>query len=201
MGRFGSGFFAFPNPGVCVAPVVPTIEPMHATAGATWTWRMSHADYPSADGWVLSYAMRGPSAPAWDATWISTTSGVHTVTIPASATADLAPGGYELTRVWTLGAVVNHQPVPPLTVAPNPVTAAAGERVSHAERTLAVIEAALGGRLTDDIAYYQIAGRAVQKIPINELYGLRARYRLEVYRERNPGRAYQPVSIRFVGAA
>lgn len=162
---------------------------------------MSHPDFPAADSWVLSYAIRGPDAPAWDASWLTTSGAEHTITIPAATTALLTAGRYELTRVWTLSGVIHHQPVPPLTVQANPVTAAAGERVSHAERTLAVIEAALEGRLSDDIQFYMIAGRQVQKIPIDELRKLRAAYRLEVYRARNPGRAYPSVAVRFTGPA
>lgn len=184
-----------------MAPVVPMCEPTEAIAGATWQWRVSDADFPTADSWVLSYAIRGPDAPAWDAGWVATANGEHTVTIPATTTALLTAGRYELTRVWTLSGVIHHRAVAPLTVKPNPVTAAAGERVTHAARTLAVIEAALEGRLTDDIQFYMIAGRQVQKIPVADLIKLRQVYRLEVYRERNPGRSGPPVLVRFAGVS
>ena len=182
-----------------MAPVIPTSEPTHATAGATWQWRVSDPDFPAADGWVLSYALRGPDAPTWDAAWVVTADGAHTVTIPATTTAGWTAGRYELTRIWTLAGVIHHRPIAPVSVAPNPATAAAGERVTHAARTLAVIEAALEGRLTDDIQMYMIAGRQVMKIPITELLKLRQHYRTEVYRERHPGRASPPLLVRFSG--
>jgi hypothetical protein len=179
--------------------VIPTTEPTTATAGATWQWQVSDPVFPAADGWVLSYAIRGPDAPAWEAGWVATADGVHTITISAAATAAWTAGRYELTRIWTLGSVVHHRPVAPLAVAPNPATAAPGERVTHAARTLAVIEAALEGRVTDDIQNYMIGSRQVIKIPVMELLRLRQHYRLEVYRERHPGKTAPPLLVRFSG--
>ena len=35
----------------------PTVEPLQATAGATWTWRREDltSDYPAGSSWVLTY--------------------------------------------------------------------------------------------------------------------------------------------------
>ena len=54
------------------------------------------------------------------------------------------------------------------------LTAAQGNSaLSHAERSLAVIEAALEGRLPGGMETYQIAGQAVSKMKIKELMELR----------------------------
>jgi hypothetical protein len=72
-------------------------------------------------------------------------------------------------------------------IEPNLATAPAGAFLTHAEKTLGIIELALIGRLTADLESYQIAGRAVTKIPIRELRELRGWYAAEVARAQNPG--------------
>ena len=78
----------------------------------------------------------------------------------------------------------------------NLATAAAGTSQTHAEKTLSVIEAALAGRLTSDIAEYSIAGRAVKKIPIDQLSKLRGQYAAMVHCERT-GQFSTPVYAVF----
>lgn len=188
-----------------MAPTIPTIEPERVAAGDTWVWKYSDPDFPLTEGWALSYALAGAAVLAWTAGWGSASGNVTTVTIPAATTTDLTAGSYEFTRIWTGSGTyagrVHTVALPRLTILANPQTRAAGDGQTHAERTLAVLEAALEGRLTDDIEQYQIGGRAVSKIPVRELVALRATYRLEVWRQRHPGQAYPSAVVRFVGAA
>lgn len=134
-----------------------------------------------AEGFSLSYAVLGASKLTWDATWVSSSVSTHTVTIPATATADLAAGRYEITRIWTgssgTAGQVYTAKLSPLTVEANPATAGAGDRQTWEEKTLAVVEAVLSGRVTDDIAMYQIGGRTVSKLPLQELVALRSSLR------------------------
>ena len=58
--------------------------------------------------------------------------------------------------------------------------ARAGDLQSWEEKTLAIVEAALAGRLTSDIESYQILGRAVSKIPAKDLLRLRGELRATV---------------------
>ena len=67
---------------------------------------------------------------------------------------------------------------------------------THAERTFAVIEAALEGRLTKDLESYQIAGRSISKIPVETLMKMRGRY-AGLVREERTGRATRRHLIRF----
>lgn len=188
-----------------MAPTVPTIEPETATAGDTWLWTYADGAYQLSEGWTLSYALAGASVLDWDSSWVAASGNVSTITVPATTTADLTPGSYEFSRIWTGSGTyagrVHSVVLSRLTILPNPQTRAAGEGQTHAERTLAVLEAALEGRLTDDIESYQIGGRAVSKIPVAELMTLRAKYRLEVWRGRHPGQAYPTAAVRFVRAA
>ena len=173
--RRGDGRFAL---GALLAPTIPTGEPTQARAGDTWRFTLTDTEFPSSEGWSLSYAINGASKLAWDASWVSSTTNTHTVTIPASATADLLPGVYEITRLWTGSSGTAGQvfsvTLSNLTILANPTTAGAGDRQSWEEKTLAVVEAVLAGRVTDDIAMYQIQGRTISKLPLTELLTLRS---------------------------
>lgn len=77
-------------------------------------------------------------------------------------------------------------------------TASAGATLTFWEKTLSVVEAALSGRLTKDLQSYQIAGRAVQKIPIKELLAIRGIARANVWKAANPDRISEPVFVDFL---
>lgn len=164
-----------------MAPTVPSYEPSEATAGDTWRWQITDTTYPTSEGYTLSYAINGASRLAWDSGYRSTTSNTHTITIPATATADLTAGTYELSRIWTgsggSAGLVFTVRLGNLTVLANPATAGAGDRQSWEEKTLTVVEAVLSGRVTDDIVMYQIGGRTVSKLPLQELLALRSSLR------------------------
>lgn len=147
------------------------------------------------EGWVLAYAIKGISALDWDASWVTDDGAEWTVTVPATATRDLGEGVYEWAAAVTLSGARYTVLAGSFHVEPNLELAQAGDRRSHAEKTLAVINAALEGRLTADIQFYQIAGRTVSKIQIAELLKLRSHYTAMVYREQHPGRLGVPVEI------
>ncbi|SFO63572.1 hypothetical protein SAMN05216567_101887 [Variovorax sp. OK605] len=68
-----------------------------------------------------------------------------------------------------------------MTVAPS--FGAAGDVRSHARRTLDAIEAVLEGRATSATAEYEINGRRLKYIPLNELHAMRSKYQREVAAE------------------
>lgn len=187
-----------------MAPTIPTGEPTTVTAGSTWTWKLSHTTYPVSEGWALSYAINGVGKLAWSASYVASSGTDHTVTIPAANTADLPPGTYEFFRVWTgsggTAGQVYTEALPRLAVLANPQTAGAGDRQSWEEKTLAVIETVLSGRITDDIAMYQIGGRTVSKIPFNELVAMRAALRQAVQFQRT-GTLGQRIAYSFTAPA
>jgi hypothetical protein len=84
-----------------------------------------------------------------------------------------------------------------MNIEPNVSIAAAGAFNSWEERTLAVIEAALSGRLTADIQSYQIAGRAVTKIPVGELLQIRGTLQAKIWRQTHPGQLGVPYKVEF----
>jgi len=130
------------------------------------------------------------------------------VVIPADVTplttpsiASLPAGRYQCAERLT--NTITHEVVDPnldqlqLVVEADVSTASAGAFISHVERTIAVIEAALEGRLTADLESYQIAGRTVAKIPVAELLKFRGYYRSKLWQLQHPGALGPPVVIAF----
>lgn len=179
---------------------VLSVEPEVIRAGDTVTWTRDDATYSPAAGWTLTYYFRG--AGSFD---VSTTgSGTrYTATLTAANSAALTAGLY----TWIARAAKGTDAVTVAegrcTVARNVATAVAGDLQTWAEKTLAVVEAVLSGQITDGIADYRIGEREVTKIPLDELFALRNRLRLEVAAERSGGAFGAPVRVAFArpGAA
>lgn len=174
---------------------VPSIEPTTFAAGETVLWTKSVPDYLNTDGWGLVYSIRGPTTFA-DVTATNIADGSYSVTITATTTGPLLPGAYQWAShaVKGSGASLERYKIARGTIVVTPNLVTAGVLTTHASRTLAMIEAALEGRVPADMQQYQIAGRQITKIPVLELYGLRSRYQAEVARERNPKKS-NPVSL------
>jgi hypothetical protein len=182
-----------------MAYTVPSVEPEVAQAGLTWAWTKSLAEFPPSESWTLVYHFRGASA--LDVTATSTPSDPHyTVTVPATSTAALTAGRYRWSAWAGKSGEYYEAAYGVLVVEPNHATAAAGALQTHAEQTLAVIEAALAGRLTSDLESYTIAGRSVSKIPVLDLAQLRGIYAAIVWRERHPDQFAVDVEAQFWGA-
>lgn len=178
-----------------MAASIPTQEPTQVIAGDSWQWDIAYGDYPASDGWALAYAFRGPTDLDTGSGDVTVDADGWQVRIPATVT-NLTAGPYRLIGYVTKGTERFTVYDAALLVLPNPVTAVNAQ--SHAERTLAVIDAAIEGRLTADIESYQIHGRSVSKIPMSELVKLRAIYASAVERERNPGQFGRSVEVHFV---
>ena len=158
--------------------------PTSFAAGTTVTYTRTIPDYPATAGWTLSLRLSGIDVLAQNAT----ASGAdYVVTLTAAATAPLHAGLYVFEERVTKGAEVYTVASGNVTVTANLATAGAGDLQSWDEKTLAVVEAALAGRLTSDLESYQIAGRAVTKIPIKDLLELRNQLSARVARMKNNG--------------
>jgi hypothetical protein len=84
-----------------------------------------------------------------------------------------------------------------INVEPDAASSPAGTYQTFEERTLVVLEAAIGGNLTSGIQSYQIAGRAVSRYQLAELTKLRGMFRAAVWRQQNPGRLGIPYKAEF----
>lgn len=167
-----------------------TTEPTSLTAGDTARWVIWLPDYP-ATAWGLSYELvNAESRIAFAAApWPQDTTR-HLVDVPASTTAMWRAGQYAWRSRVTSGAQVITVGAGDLAVLPS--YAAAIDVRSHAERTLAAIEAYLERGDTVAASQYEIAGRSLRRHPIPELLVLRDRYRAEVLRERQARNAGMP---------
>lgn len=178
------------------------------TAGDSVSFAKSSADCSPSDGWTLAYRLFGPvgaAAPALIdvACTVAEDGGGWTVTIPASATTSVVGDGtYRLTgratKATTSEALTLYNGT--LRVLANPLSATPSTLVTHAERSLALIEQAIEGRLPADMEHYQVDGKAVGKIQMRDLMKLRAYYRSQVWKLRNPGQAAPRRLVRFSGA-
>lgn len=177
-------------------PQVPISFPSYFNAGTTLKVDRFFTDYPASD-WTYTWYLVGASVLSVQAT--SDTNGVdfHLV-VSAEQTATLTPGAYKFVGRLTAsdGEVVDVENGR-IMVNPDPALLQPGDAVSNEEKTLAVIEAAIAGRLTKDMESYSIGGRSVTRIPIKDLLQLRGTYRSLVWRQRNPGMLTVPVDVNF----
>lgn len=172
-----------------------TSLPSSFAAGTTVKYTRNYSDFPASDGWALTLAIRGAAVRDYTAAVVN---GSHVFTLPATGgtgTDGLTPGDY----VWEERASKAGEVYVPkgargdVRILANTATAIAGELQSKAEKDLAVVDAKINGRLTADLEQYQIAGRAVTKIPIKELYQIRTKLRNEIRAFRSKGQFVTPV--------
>jgi len=180
---------------------VPTEEPDVLRAGETWHWTRVFDQFPTGDGWTLSYNFAGVGKLKITATVINNQ---FDILANPQDTASLPPGRYVWDALVTIGSETHVADSGVLTVLPNLDTAATGSQQTHNERMLGYIEAELERRLlgvaaggAGAIEAYVIHGRSVTKIPTEKLAILRGQYRAAVNRERNPGRIGTPIGVTF----
>jgi hypothetical protein len=189
-------------------PIIPDDVPGRIAAGTTVKFHRSFDDYLVADGWTYKFHANGPTTRLDVPATANEDGESFDVVIPADVSslttpslASLPAGRYQCAERLT--NTNTHEVVDPnldslvLVVEADVSTAAAGAFISHVERMLVVIEAALEGRLTDDIVSYQIAGRAVVKIQPKELLWFRGHYKAKLFQLKNPGRLGAPVVVAF----
>ncbi|MNV44052.1 hypothetical protein D3C71_1357960 [compost metagenome] len=154
-------------------------EPISIIPGDTVKWTRTLADYPASAGWALSYELLN----AMHRYEIPTTSDgkAFRVVVSAQTTHSYAPGSYDWRARVTNAEEVYTVRTGRLTVAP--AFGAVGDVRSHARRTLDAIEALLEGRATSATAEYEINGRRLKYIPLNELHAMRTKYQREVAAE------------------
>ncbi len=178
-------------------PLVQTDEvPTLFTAGETVKFTRTF-DLYEAPAWAYTIYFNGPTA-IFNKQATAGTDGFD-VTLTHTDT-EVAAGIYRYIErvsnattgeVYTVGQGV-------VQIEIDMATAPAGAYLSFWENQLAIIEAALSGRLTADMQSYQIAGRAVVKIPVKELLEIRAIAKTNIWRAANPGSVSEPVYIDFL---
>lgn len=158
------------------APVLTTV-PSRVRAGDTVAWRIAHPLFPAGDGWALEYALINAERKL---TIASVADGdAHLVNVSAATSAAWVAGRYEWACRATDGTSVHTIGTGSMDILPDLSAHVALDTRSHAEKTLAALEAWIE-RHDLAVAEYQIAGRVMKYIPIAELMKLHDQYRREV---------------------
>jgi hypothetical protein len=182
------------------SPYNPLIEydevPVLFTAGETVKFTREFDLYEAPD-WTYTIYFNGPTN-IFNQAGVQAASGWQITLTPTLLA--VQPGIYRYIErvansstgeVYTVGQGV-------VQIEPDMATAPAGAYLTYWEQTLAVIEATLSGRLTADQQSYQIAGRAVVKIPIKELLQIRGIAKANIWKAANPGSVSEPIYVDFL---
>jgi len=161
---------------------VPTLEPTAVTAGDTWSWRRSFADYPASAGWSLRYVFANSSQRI---TFDSAADGDdHLVTRAITDTDDVVPGRYQWVAFARNGPERYQVASGEIQVRPNIEGARPWDlQRTHAAKVLAAIEAVIEERATKDQEEYTIGDRSLKRTPLSDLLEMRTAYRAEVAAE------------------
>lgn len=170
-----------------------TALPTSIIAGTTVSYLRTLEDYDPSE-WTLTLYLRGIGQADVQA---SPEAGSFRVIIPANE--GLAGGTYRWEERVSKGAEVYSVGSGFVVVAPDLATAGEGDLQSAAEKELILINAAIQGRIPKDQESYQIAGRALSRIPLRDLYTIRAQLQAAVNREKakTTGRFSRPVKVTF----
>lgn len=155
--------------------------PADVTAGLDFQAGIVAPDYP-APAWTVEAVMRGPGQIDLVA---AGSSGTHTFSADATATAEWVPGLYVVSIRAANGASKVEVARTQITVNADLASVATPyDGRSDNEKALAAIEAVIAGRATIDQDRYRINNRELWRTPITELLRLQSFYKTRVRRER-----------------
>jgi hypothetical protein len=172
--------------------------PESFAAGTTVTYRRRFSDYQASVGWTLKLHLAGASVLSKAAI---ADGDDFVVTIAAEDTGGtFAPGLYRwVERVSNAGGEVYEVASGTVTVLPNLAEATEGSEQEWIERAILALKAHIEGRLPAGMESYQIAGRAVAKLPVKEAVALLATFESRLARLQNPDFVTRPVLVSFTG--
>lgn len=171
--------------------------PESFAAGTTVKYRRRLSDHPAGAGWTLTLHLAGASVLAKTA---AVDGDDFLVTIEATDTdGDFAAGLYKWVERVSKDGEVYEVAAGTVTVLPNLAEATEGSEQEWVERAIAALKAHIEGRLPAGMESYQIAGRAVSKIPVKEAVALLATFESRLARLRSPDFVTRPVLVSFTG--
>ncbi|WP_180183698.1 hypothetical protein [Acinetobacter sp. YH01020] len=156
--------------------------PSHIKAGTTFKLKLNLTAYPASD-WTIYAYLRGASAIDLQAT---VQGNMHAFNIPADITKDYKAGhyGFSLRAVNSATGEVEELESGALEIQADLASISDNADLrSHAQKTLAALEAVIEGRASLDQERYRINNRELYRTPIETLIKLRSQYRAEVNRE------------------
>lgn len=149
--------------------------PASLTAGDSWSWTDSLADYP-AGTWTLTYYFRGPQS----FSIVATASGTdHASAVAAATTAGYKPGTYDWLARVTSGLTATKIDLGRLVVEPN-LANSASEYRSFWRQVLDELEPVILGKASSDQLSMSIAGRSLSRMSWDELLRVYDRAVIEV---------------------
>lgn len=154
------------------------MEPTQIHAGDSAAWSRDVPDRPASAGWGLRYVFSGPDRQVVEA--LQTTP--YQVEVSAETTANWSPGLYRWVALAFRGDQRLTVATGTLDVSANLETAEPTDARTHAQKMLALIEAALEKRIPKDQQSYEIDGMRLDRIPIERLDTLRTKYQREIQR-------------------
>jgi len=179
---------------------IPTTEPTEVRAGESWKWDRTLSDHPPSAGWILRYALRGPTDKDFLATAVAE---VYQVRQLPTSTDNITPGVYHLTGYVEKedgnGVVIDREViyVERLVVGASPLAKVGAG--THAERMIPLIETAIERLAANDITEFSINGRTATRRDIPELRQQLGLYRAEL-REQRGLSAHRRREVRFSAA-
>jgi hypothetical protein len=188
-----------------VPPIIPDLVPDTFPAGTTVKFTRSLDDFSPSDGWGYTIYLNGLTQKFSKAATV--VDGSFQVEFVPADTASLSPGPYRYAeRLVNDGSVdstltgetydiTGNELV--INIEANVASSAAGAFNTWEEKTLAVIEAVLSGRVTGDIQAYQIAGRSVTRHSFAELRTMRGELKAAIWRQAHPGQLGVPYRVSF----
>ncbi len=166
--------------------IAPTKEPAEIIAGNFTAWRRTDlsTDYPTAS-YTLTYELRGPGVPARQITLTAIADGDdYLVTIASAASADYEVADYHWSAYITRDSdSERHRVASGFIKVSADLALDSSDPRAHAEKMLALIEAAIEHRATNyqlDVLSYNLPdGPGASRDP-EQLYRWRFKYRREV---------------------
>lgn len=160
-----------------MAPPVLTDIPKTLAAGDTWRWTWRFSDYPASEGWALAVYFVGLSRLAVDATANEDDPDAFDVVADPSDTAPIQPGTYRVMARVSLGGASYTLRDEWITVTPDLAVAAAGALLTHEEKCIPLLEAAIVKRVTVDLKAYTLTTHSATKEELKDMQALLTKYR------------------------
>lgn len=176
-----------------------TSWPTTIASGTTVKVLRSHSDFPAGSGWTLRFWLAGPKVIDEGVAGVASGDS-FLITLTPDMTKKLTAGTYRWREVATLAGESYVAASGILEVEANIAAAGAGDMLTFYERQLVIVEAAIEGRLTDDMESYQIGTRSVSLIPIAELWKIHGSLEAKIAALRNPSGFDRTVEVGFSGS-
>lgn len=175
-----------------MAYTAPTREPDTFIAGDSVSWKRSSADFPSTDGWTLSYIFTANGQSAITVTCTASAPD-YLASISPTVSATFSASLWFWTARVSNGTDTHTVATGRVNVTANPATSTADPR-SLVKRTLDAIQAAILGAASKDELSLSVDGLALSYRSLDELSRLEIRYQARYNRELSAERAARGLS-------